>query len=64
MKGLFAFIEDEAGLVTIEWVGLASGVMLLTLGVISTINASTNAASSAIGSGVSATVSATLASAG
>ena len=46
------FWADEEGLVTLEWVALAAAVIILALGVITTIRSSVNTAASTVGSKV------------
>jgi len=50
------FLADEEGLVTLEWVALAAAVIVLALGVITTIRSSVNTAASTIGSKIVSTV--------
>jgi len=50
------FLADEEGLVTLEWVALAAAVIILAIGVISTIRTSVNTAASTIGSKIVSTV--------
>jgi len=50
------FLADEEGLVTLEWVALASGVIILAVGVASVVRTSANSAASTIGSKVVSTV--------
>jgi len=50
------FLADEEGLVTIEWVALASGVIILAVGTASVVRTSANSAASTIGSKVVSTV--------
>jgi Flp pilus assembly pilin Flp len=50
------FLADEEGLVTLEWVALAAAVIILAVGVISTIRTSVNTAASTIGSKIVSTV--------
>jgi hypothetical protein len=46
---------DEKGLVTLEWIGLATAVIVLALGVISVIQGQVNAAAGSFGSKVAST---------
>ena len=50
------FWADEEGLVTLEWVALAAGVIILAIGVISVVRTSVNTAASTIGSKIVSTV--------
>ena len=50
------FWADEEGLVTLEWVALAAGVIILAIGVISVVRTSVNTAASSIGSKIVSTV--------
>jgi Flp pilus assembly pilin Flp len=50
------FWADEKGLVTLEWVALAAGVIILAVGVISVVRTSVNTAASSIGSKIVSTV--------
>jgi Flp pilus assembly pilin Flp len=50
------FLADEEGLVTLEWVALASGVIILAVGAASAVRTSANSAASTIGSKVVSTV--------
>jgi len=50
------FLADEEGLVTLEWVALAAGVIILAIGVISVVRTSVNTAASTIGSKIVSTV--------
>ena len=50
------FWADEEGLVTLEWVALAAGVIILAVGVISVVRTSVNTAASSIGSKIVSTV--------
>jgi Flp pilus assembly pilin Flp len=50
------FWNDDRGLVTLEWVALAAGVIILAIGVISTVRTSANTAASTIGSKIVSTV--------
>ena len=49
------FWNDDEGLVTLEWVGLAAAVIMLAVGVISVVQGPTNAAASAVGSKLAST---------
>ncbi len=53
---IMRFLADEEGLVTIEWVALASGVIILAVGTASVVRTSANTAASSIGSKVVSTV--------
>jgi Flp pilus assembly pilin Flp len=50
------FRADAEGLVTLEWVALAAGVIILAIGVISVVRTSVNTAASSIGSKIVSTV--------
>jgi Flp pilus assembly pilin Flp len=50
------FLADEEGLVTLEWVALASGVIILAVGAASVVRTSANTAASTIGSKIVSTV--------
>jgi Flp pilus assembly pilin Flp len=50
------FWADEEGLVTLEWVALAAGVIILAIGVISVVRTSVNTAASSIASKIVSTV--------
>jgi Flp pilus assembly pilin Flp len=50
------FWNGEEGLVTLEWVALAAGVIILAIGVISVVRTSVNTAASTIGSKIVSTV--------
>jgi Flp pilus assembly pilin Flp len=50
------FLADEEGLVTLEWVALASGVIILAVGAASVVRTSANSAASTIGSKVVSSV--------
>mgnify|MGYP006951302902 CR=1 FL=1 len=47
-----AFWNDDGGLVTLEWVGLAAAVIVLAVGVISLVQGPVNTAASTIGTKV------------
>lgn len=49
------FWNDDDGLVTIEWVGLAAAVIALAIGVISVIQGPINSAASTVGTKVAST---------
>lgn len=53
---LIGFWRDEEGLVTLEWVALAAGVIVLAIGVISLLQSKVNTAASTIGSRIVSTV--------
>jgi Flp pilus assembly pilin Flp len=55
-SGVMRFLADEEGLVTIEWVALASGVIILAVGAASVVRTSANSAASTIGSKVVSSV--------
>lgn len=46
------FLKDEDGAVTIEWVALAAGVVLLALGVIAVLDTALESVATNIASGV------------
>jgi hypothetical protein len=50
------FLADEEGLVTLEWVALASGVIILAVGAASVVRTNANTAASTIGSKIVSTV--------
>jgi hypothetical protein len=50
------FLADDEGLVTLEWVALASGVIILAVGAASVVRTSANTAASTIGSKIVSTV--------
>jgi Flp pilus assembly pilin Flp len=50
------FLADEEGLVTLEWVALASAVILLAVGAARVIRTSANSAASSVGSKVVSSV--------
>jgi hypothetical protein len=50
------FLADDEGLVTLEWVALASGVIILAVGAASVVRTSANTAASSIGSKIVSTV--------
>ena len=50
------FWNGEEGLVTLEWVALAAGVIILAIGVTSVVRTSVNTAASTIGSKIVSTV--------
>ena len=50
------FLADEEGLVTLEWVALASAVIILAVGAASVIRTSANSAASSVGSKVVSSV--------
>ena len=56
IKRVLRFLAAEEGLVTLEWVALAAAVIILAIGVISTIRTSVNTAASTIGSKIVSTV--------
>ena len=56
IKRVLSFLADEEGLVTLEWVALAAGVIILAIGVISVVRTSVNTAASTIGSKIVSTV--------
>ena len=56
IKRVLSFLADEEGLVTLEWVALAAGVITLAIGVISVVRTSVNTAASTIGSKIVSTV--------
>jgi len=45
-----SFLENRAGLVTLEWVAIASAVLLLGIGVISLLQPRVTTAASTVGS--------------
>jgi Flp pilus assembly pilin Flp len=49
------FLAEEDGLATVEWVILASGVIILAVGTASVVRSNANSAASTIGSKVIAT---------
>jgi Flp pilus assembly pilin Flp len=54
-RGIITFIRfwnDEEGLVTLEWVGLAAAVIVLAVGVLSVIHGQVNTAAGSFGSKV------------
>ena len=53
---LVRFLQDEEGLVTLEWVALAAAVIVLAIGVIVVIQSNLNTAASTIGSKIVSTV--------
>jgi Flp pilus assembly pilin Flp len=55
-SGVMRFLADEEGLVTLEWVALASGVIILAVGAASVVRTSANSAASTIGSKVVSSV--------
>ena len=55
-SGAMRFLADEEGLVTLEWVALASGVIILAVGAASVVRTSANSAASTIGSKVVSSV--------
>lgn len=64
MRRLWAFIDDEDGAITIEWVALAAGVVLLALGVIAVLVDPVTGVAVGIKSGLGTVTSETLANAG
>jgi len=52
-----SFLADEEGLATLEWVALASGVIILAVGTATVVRTSANSAASTIGSKVVSTAS-------
>lgn len=58
------FLKDEDGAVTIEWVALAAGVVLLALGVIAVLDTALESVATNIASGVGTVTSNVIASAG
>lgn len=63
MQQLTLFLKDEDGAVTIEWVALSAGVVLLAIGVISVLSDPITGIAGQIGSSLNATTSSTLAEA-
>jgi len=55
-SSIMRFLADEEGLVTLEWVALASGVIILAVGTASVVRTSANSAASTIGLKVVSTV--------
>lgn len=51
------FLKDEDGAVTIEWVALAAGVVLLALGVIAVLDTALESVASNIASSIGAVTS-------
>jgi len=47
-----AFLHDNEGLVTLEWVALAAAVIVLAVGVIIVIQSQLNTAASTVGSAI------------
>ena len=50
------FLDDDEGLVTLEWVALAAAVIVLAIGVIIVIQSQLNTAASTVGSALVSTV--------
>lgn len=50
------FVEEDDGLVTLEWVAVAAAVILLGVGVVSIIEPSTTTAASTVGSNLVSSV--------
>lgn len=46
------FLQDESGAITIEWVALAAGVIILALGVIAVLSDPVEGVAVAIGSSI------------
>lgn len=63
MRHLLNFINDEGGAITIEWVVLAAGVVLLALGVIAVLDTALESVASNIAATIGDVTSDTLASA-
>jgi len=63
MQHLLAFLAEEDGAITIEWVALAAGVVLLALGVIVVLVDPVTGVAIGIKSGLGTVVSDTLANA-
>ncbi|MBK0400786.1 hypothetical protein H0I76_16420 [Limibaculum sp. M0105] len=63
MQHLLAFLNEEHGAITIEWVALAAGVVLLALGVIGVLVDPITGVAVGIKSGLGVVVSDTLAGA-
>lgn len=57
MTKFVKFLKDEDGAITIEWVALAAGVILLALGIIAVLEPALKNAASSIASDVQAEVS-------
>ena len=52
MTNFTKFLKDEDGAVTIEWVALAAGVVLLALGVIAALDSALENTANSIAGGV------------
>lgn len=63
MQQLTLFLKDEDGAVTIEWVALAAGVVILAIGVITVLSNPITGVAGNIGSSLQATTSSTMAEA-
>lgn len=55
-RKLVRFLQNEDGLVTLEWVALAAAVIVLAIGVIVVIQSNLNTAANTIGSKIVSTV--------
>ena len=63
MTKFVKFLKDEDGAITIEWVALAAGVVLLALGVIAVLDPALESVASNIATTIGTVTSNTLASA-
>lgn len=63
MQQLTLFLKDEDGAVTIEWVALSAGVVLLAIGVITVLSDPITGIAGSIGSSLDATTTSTIAQA-
>ena len=61
MTKFMSFLKDEEGAITIEWVALAAGVVILAIGVVIAIQGSLQTSATAIGAGVESRVNSTIA---